>query len=487
MSLLQNGSAADLLVDSLVKTRRVYLVRLNTMADYLSAKFVYSTVDTMASTITQFFGVRSGFSTPPKPSDSDNIILAPLSINPTRDPNALIEPDEFKLQGKQYIRCCSLAKPSKHTKKRTSVIWMYGEDIQLKRDGGGKFWYCYFCEKQHNQQELPIIGNGNSTALDHLEAKHNIDKVTGDYKPLKKASNDSNQLSISNCNDMKSIVFARRLDRFKDLLVRWIVCCHIAFFQIENIYFRDMLFYLFPPLAKLLPKVADTLRQWVKDAFEVKKEKLRQDMREAHSNISVSFDLWTSPNYLAILGIVAHFISKDGKRRTAVLGLRELMGEHSGENMAEVLLQIFKDYKISGRIGYFMADNASSNDTCIDAVLQALYSNMSVKQRKRRRLRCFGHIINLCTQAFLIGKDAEKVCKELDTAYHEGDLKKIGDLWRKRGAIGRLHNIVRYIRASPQRRQFFRSIICGGDLAIFDGLEVCLSLPRMSSLNLPQH
>ena len=123
-----------------------------------------------------------------------------------------------------------------------------------------------------------------------------------------------------------------------------------------------------------------------------------------------------------------------------------------------------------------MADNASSNDTCIDAILRAIYPNMSDKQRRRRRLRCFGHIVNLCAQAFLIGKDAERVCKDLDSAYHEGDLKKIGELWRKRGAIGRLHNIVRYIRASPQRRQFFKSIICGGDIAEFDGLEVSPSL-----------
>ena len=251
-----------------------------------------------------------------------------------------------------------------------------------------------------------MVGKGNCTALDHLETKHNIDRSTGDLKPALKPSNDQNQLSISDCNNMKSLVFARRLDRFKDMLVRWIVCCHIAFFQIENTYFRDLLFYLFPPLAKLLPKAASTLRKWVKEAFEVRKERLKQDMREAHSNISISFDLWTSLNYLAILSVVAHFIDKEGKRRSAVLGLREVIGEHSGENMAEVLLQIFKDYRISGRIGYFMADNATSNDNCIDTLLQAIYPNMSAKQRLRRRLQCFGHIVNLCAQAFLIGKYA---------------------------------------------------------------------------------
>ncbi|KAF5703911.1 restless-like transposase [Fusarium mundagurra] len=79
---------------------------------------------------------------------------------------------------------------------------------------------------------------------------------------------------------------------------------------------------------------------------------------------------------------------------------------------------------------------------------------MSDKQRKRRRLRCFGHIVNLFAQALLIGKDAEK---------------------RKRGAIGRLHNIIKYIRASPQRRQFFTSIVCGGELSEFDDLELIQS------------
>jgi hypothetical protein len=110
------------------------------------------------------------------------------------------------------------------------------------------------------------------------------------------------------------------------------------------------------------------------------------------------------------------------------LVLREVEGEYSGENIAEVLLYIIRDYKISRRIAYFIANNASFNDTCVNAVLQALYSNMSEKQRKRRRLRCFGYIVNLYAQAFIIGKDAEKVCNELDTAYREGDIKRIKEL-----------------------------------------------------------
>lgn len=416
--------------------------------------------------------IRSYFSGYHKALDSDRIILAPPSINPRRNgvtDDTLMEPDEFKLDGKQYVRCCVLAKPQKHNKKRTSIVWIYGEDIQLKQDPTKRFWYCYLCEQHHCQQELPTSGNGNTTALDHLESKHQIDRKTGEFKPTKK---DPLQPSIIDFNNISTLVFKRRFDEFKELLIRWIVYCHIAFFQVENVYFRELLIYVFPGLTTLLPKARLVIRRWIKDAFDAGKERLHLDMEGARSDISISFDLWTSPNYRAILGCVAHFIDKKGKRRTAVLALREVVGEHSGENMADVLLHIFHDYKISGRIGYFMADNASSNDTCIDLVLQALYPNMSKKQRLRRRLRCFGHIVNLCAQAFIIGKDAEKICRDLEAAYREGDLRRIGELWRKRGAIGRLHNIIRYIRASPQRRQFFKSIEIGGDLAAFDGLEV---------------
>ncbi|KAL6402704.1 HAT domain-containing protein [Ilyonectria robusta] len=168
-----------------------------------------------APTITRFFSRSSNR------SESDNVVLAPESINNSHDPDALIQPDEFKLQGEQYTRCSVLARGPKSTKKRTSVIWLYGEDLPAKRDRK-RVWYCYLCEKQRRQQELPAVSNGNSTALDHLHLKHHIDKTTGELKSFRGDSMDPSgpsQPSISGYQDMKSIIFSRRLDRFKELLV----------------------------------------------------------------------------------------------------------------------------------------------------------------------------------------------------------------------------------------------------------------------------
>lgn len=39
-----------------------------------------------------------------------------------------------------------------------------------------------------------------------------------------------------------------------------------------------------------------------------------------------------------------------------------MYGAHSGAAIAEELLYVMREFKISDRVGYFVADNASNND-----------------------------------------------------------------------------------------------------------------------------
>ena len=173
------------------------------------------------------------------------------------------------------------------------------------------------------------------------------------------------------------------------------------------------------------------------------------------------------------MAIVAHFIDSTGARKADLIALRSLDGEHTGENMAALLLKVFREYKIGGRIGFFILDNASSNDTCVDLVLRKLYPEMSARQRRRRRLRCLGHVINLVAQAFLLGKQYQETLDQLELAYRRHDFDSIAKVWRKQGVLGRLHNIIRYIRMTPQRRAEWRKIVIGTEAwSLFDGLEV---------------
>ncbi|KAM4060593.1 restless-like transposase [Hirsutella rhossiliensis] len=215
------------------------------------------------------------------------------------------------------------------------------------------------------------------------------------------------------------------------------------------------------------------------DAFLSKKQQLKEDLQRSRSRISISFDLWTSPNPYAILGVVAMWIDATGKRRSTVLGMRRVHGEHSGENLGSTVLELLTEYDIGGdQIGYFMLDNASSNDTAVEFILKELCPWMKPQQRRHRRLRCLGHIVNLCCQAFLMGRNCEKHLAKLEKHHQRGDYVKVEELWKKFGCLGRLHNLVRYIRLTPQRREEFAAIIIGGHLSEFDGLELIRTTPH---------
>ena len=82
-----------------------------------------------------------------------------------------------------------------------------------------------------------------------------------------------------------------------------------------------MLFYICPQLETLLPAAANTIRKWVTDEFQKHKKDLINELAASLSIIHLSFDLWTSPNGVPIIAVVAHFISGDGKKKRRMLGL----------------------------------------------------------------------------------------------------------------------------------------------------------------------
>ena len=86
----------------------------------------------------------------------------------------------------------------------------------------------------------------------------------------------------------------------------------------------------------------------------------------------MSLDAWTSSNNYAFLAIVAHYINKSGNLGTFLLSslflvlthfsieellidFRELIGEHTGENMAEAVWETLTRYDIRDRVSILIA------------------------------------------------------------------------------------------------------------------------------------
>ena len=185
---------------------------------------------------------------------------------------------------------------------------------------------------------------------------------------------------------------------------------------------------------------------------------IKQNLASARM-VHFTFDLWSSPNHRAFLGIVGHWVGADGKLHGTLLGLRRFHGSHTGINQAEHFWEVIKFYELETKIGYFTLDNASNNDTAL-VQIEAYLAERGIKfNPQARRLRCFGHVINLVVKAFLWGVNTE-VLEELGNLDSpEDEEKEILELleWRKQGSMGKLRNICVWICRTPQRRDSFRS------------------------------
>ncbi|KAI7770097.1 hypothetical protein LZL87_013720 [Fusarium oxysporum] len=231
----------------------------------------------------------------------------------------------------------------------------------------------------------------------------------------------------------------------RELYCRYTVACSLPFAHVEQPAFRDFIRYLRPAADDLLPRSANTVKADLQWGYDNKKEFVKRALQNALSSVHIVPDNWTSPNCLGVIGFTVQFVTEDHGLQSLVVRIKELEGQHSGENM-----EFIREYGIASKVGYFMMDNASNMNTMIDKVFDDLEHEFDVfYDPLPHRLRCFGHIINMSVMEFLIGK------RPPTTDSYRGPSDEEVEQWRKRGAIGKLHNIVVYITWSPQRLQAF--------------------------------
>lgn len=76
---------------------------------------------------------------------------------------------------------------------------------------------------------------------------------------------------------------------------------------------------------------------------------------------------------MALLVLLHNFIDSNGELVSYCIALREVHGKHSGENQANIVMDVIEDYGIVTQIGYFVSDNADSNDTLMNNLQKCMY------------------------------------------------------------------------------------------------------------------
>lgn len=385
----------------------------------------------------------------------DNCSIGTPSGFPPSNPSQCSKNDDFTLKegGMTYLRGDRM--PATKGKKK-GWFWNHGEEIYCV-DNEQWFWLCSQC---WNKKQFRSYKTTSTFHLkNHLRADHCVTEESSQVGESTNAPSlcaiDANDETLAGpLDDTTPVKWITRFTfkTLKQRLVQWIVAMHITFSQVENDWFRAFLAVFNTRLVALVPNSGDTIRAWIMEDFQQRRSDIGKQLRESKSLIHLSYDLWTSPNHLALIGVIGHYVSSDYKVETTLLGLRRLKGSHSGENIAEAIVSVVEAYQLVDRVGYFVLDNARSNDTCAAAVIDQL----GITDTKgHRRLRCLGHILNLSAKAILFGENSEVFERDVATAALFGDEKAALRHWRSKGALGKLHNAVVYIRATPQRREDF--------------------------------
>jgi hypothetical protein len=125
------------------------------------------------------------------------------------------------------------------------------------------------------------------------------------------------------------------------------------------------------------------------------------------------FDLWTTPNYTPMLAITGHWIEHDYTAKTVLLAIREITGTHDSENIGQAVYDTIKEFGICEKIGYFIGNSASNNDTTIQSInWQLQEDSFDDFQWEERWLRCWDHIMNLVVKALVFSPKVSKLEKE---------------------------------------------------------------------------
>ncbi|KAH0183932.1 hypothetical protein KCV00_g8917, partial [Aureobasidium melanogenum] len=85
----------------------------------------------------------------------------------------------------------------------------------------------------------------------------------------------------------------------------------------------------------------------------------------------------------AFCAITAHFCDAKGEFRTLLLSLPHQAGHHTGFNIASTISAIVQTFGLEQKLGWFVCDDASNNDTCIEA----LGSELEFDRFERLKLR----------------------------------------------------------------------------------------------------
>ncbi|KAJ6436532.1 hypothetical protein O9K51_10898 [Purpureocillium lavendulum] len=203
------------------------------------------------------------------------------------------------------------------------------------------------------------------------------------------------------------------------LMLDWLTYHNLPFNLVNSERFKRLLLYNNPSLREGQIPSDNTLVSLLTSEYNRALGPVHALLERARSMIHFTFDGWTSRQNVSFLGINAHFIDRDWKQWRLLLALPALRKRHTGAALADEVADTICAFDVQERIGYCTLDNATNNDTAMEA-LAAEFDFDWVE----RRIRCAPHFLNLAVRAMMYGTKRDNFDELLA---HWGDKDFISD------------------------------------------------------------
>jgi hypothetical protein len=323
-------------------------------------------------------------------------------------------------------------------------VYRFGYDIQNIATKERR-WVCCLCIKRKDPRPKNYNYKGLQNAESHLFKDHNgIVDPSGKRQALKStvATPARSIATLLRLNpevprdqEITNLLIKRfNKATFQQMIVNWIVNTNRSFTTAKDPDLRAIFEYLNPSVSITEAHISDvTVRAIAEREFNANKLAVRETLRKSPGQIHIQFDGWRSGNRHALYGVTCIFRNLDNRPQKCALGLPELLDRHTGENIAEQILDIVREFEIGDKLGYFTLDNASNNKTTMEELGRELGFDW-----KKRWVRCIGHVVNRVVKHMLFGQDPDAFEQQI----YDGQFTaaREHEQWRKKGPVGKWHN-----------------------------------------------
>ncbi|KAI3850257.1 hypothetical protein MKX03_021172 [Papaver bracteatum] len=270
--------------------------------------------------------------------------------------------------------------PASQQRKRTSKVW--NEFEQIFEDGvvvNGKCNHCPAILCARSEYGTSSLRKHLASCFPYQRTQKKVDQMF-----LKASELEDGDVAAFNFKFIPEVT--------RDLIARIIILHEFPFSMVEYVLFRMVLSSLQPnfKLVKRTTAYSDCLK-----VYNYEKKLLYETFSKVQSLISLTTDMWTcNSQNKGYMALTVHYIDEEWRVQKRILYFSLVDGQHTGANIAKVLMDKLLEWNIDRKSGSITLDNASTNEVvACELVDQLKPANGLLLDGELFQVRCSAHVI----------------------------------------------------------------------------------------------